>query len=75
MRADARCVREIVEQGSVFGLADGTALDADGTAEAVRLSAANKKSSGHQLVRGQMPWLLRKGSLAQLIASCARRPG
>ena len=50
MRADARCVREIVEQGSVFGLADGTALDADGTAEAVRLSAANKKSSGHQLV-------------------------
>ena len=75
VRADARCVREIVEEGSVFGLADGAALDADGTAEAVRLSAANKKSSGHQLVRGQMPWLLRKGSLAQLIASCARRPG
>ena len=63
MRADARCVREIVEEGSVFGLADGTALDADGTAEAVRLSAANKQSSGHQLVSGQMPWQRRQARL------------
>ncbi len=63
MHADARCVREIVEEGSVFGLADGTALDTDGTAEAVRLSAANKKSSGHNLVRGQMSWQRRQACL------------
>ena len=74
----ARGYRRLLE-----AMADGTALDADGTAEAVRLSAANKKSSGHELVshlhhhhhhHARTDALAAQaGSLAQLIASCARR--